>query len=72
MHPSPPIFREVVFVGCVRKHEQSKERCHKGIIFWNRGFLVKKGSYTTLQAAKIHVWQILKKIGKIRKSWSML
>src|SRR6218665_408027 len=32
-------------------------------------FLVKKGSYTTLQIAKI--WKILKKIGKIRKSWSM-
>jgi len=22
----------------MRKHEQSKIRCHQGIIFWNRGF----------------------------------
>ena len=34
----PPIFREVVFVGGMQKHEQSKKRCHQGIIFWNRGF----------------------------------
>ena len=63
----PPIFREVGFVGCVWKHEQSKKRCHQGIIFWNRGFsFEERVMYTSLQAAKI--WKILKKIGKIRKS----
>jgi len=45
----------------------------KGVIkelFYEIGvFVVKKGLYTTLQAAKI--WKILKKVGKIRKSWSM-
>ena len=52
---------------------ESTNRVKKGVIkelFSEIGvFLVKKGSYTTLQAAKI--WTILKKIGQIRKSWSM-
>jgi len=59
-----------VFVGRVRKHEQSKEKgVIKELLFEIGVFLVKKGSYTTLQIAKI--WNILKKIRKIRKSWSM-
>jgi len=29
----PPIFREVMFVGCVRKYEQSKKRSYQGILF---------------------------------------
>ena len=33
-----PIFLEIVFVGCARKHEQSKKRCHQRILFWNTGF----------------------------------
>ena len=33
----PPIFWEVVFVGCARKHEQSEKRCHRWIILLNRG-----------------------------------
>src|SRR6218665_2368265 len=49
------------------------KRVKKGVIkelFSEIGvFLVKKGSYTTLQAATI--WTILKKIGQIRKSWSI-
>jgi len=35
----------------------------KELLFEIGAFLVKKGSYTTLQIAKI--WKILKKIGKI-------
>src|SRR6218665_2929853 len=49
----------------MRKHEQSKKGVVKELFSEIGVFLVKKGSNTTLQAAKI--W----KIGKIRKSWSM-
>ena len=54
-----------MFVGCARKHEQSNKDVVKELFSEIGVFLVKKGSNTTLQAAKI--W----KIGKIRKSWSM-
>ena len=39
MHPSPQYFEKYSVVGCVRKYELSKIRCHQGIIFFkNRGF----------------------------------
>src|SRR6218665_2879927 len=54
MHPSPPpnILRSSV-VGCARKYEQSKKRCHKGILFSEIVvFLVRKGLYTTFNIVK--------------------
>jgi len=33
----PNILRSSV-AGCARKYEQSKKRCHQGIMFWNRAF----------------------------------
>ena len=35
--PSPDTLRSSVD-GCARKYEQSKKRCHKGILFWSSGF----------------------------------
>ena len=32
------IFLRDSVVGCARKYEQSKRKCHQGIIFWNKGF----------------------------------
>jgi len=37
MHPSHNILRSIL-VGCARKYEQSKKRCHQRILFWNSGF----------------------------------
>jgi len=62
---SPLIYWEVVFVGCARKHEQSKKSCHQGIIFWNRSFSGEEKSHTTLHAAKI--WEIWKDRKKSEK-----
>ena len=62
----PPIFWEIVFVGCAQKHEQSKKWCHQGIIFWNRGFSREEGSHMTLHAVKI--WKIWKKYRKNLKN----
>ena len=62
MHPSPPIFWEVVLSDARESTNRAKRRCHQGILFWNSVFLVKKGSYTTFNTVKIR---------KIRKTWSM-
>ena len=34
----PPTILRSSVCRMVWKHEQSKKRCHQGIIFWNRGF----------------------------------
>ena len=53
MHPSPHYFENSV-VGCARMYEQSKKRCHQGIIFWNRVFShEERVSYTTFRRVKI-------------------
>src|SRR6218665_626574 len=36
VHPSPNILRSSV-IGCVRKYEVSKKRCHKGIVSFMKG-----------------------------------
>src|SRR6218665_594661 len=69
IRPPPNILRSSV-VGCARKYEQSFK---KGVIkeFFSEivVFLLRKGSYTTFNIAKIRkIWE---KKGKIRKNWSM-
>ena len=59
MHSSPNILRS----SFCRQHEQSKKGVIKELFSEIGVFLVK------LQTAKI--WKILKKIGQIRKSWSV-
>jgi len=82
-HASAPpslIFWEVVFVGCAQKHEQSKERCNQGIIFWNRGFSREEGVTYDITCSKdmknlIKDMKTLKKYGQwlkkvIRNFWA--
>src|SRR6218665_1907842 len=69
IRPPPNILRSSV-VGCARKYEQSFK---KGVIkeFFSEivVFILRKGSYTTFNVAKIRkIWE---KKGKIRKNWSM-
>src|SRR6218665_2112680 len=41
----PQYFEKYSVVGCVRKYELSKKRCHQGIFTEIEVFLVKKGPY---------------------------
>src|SRR6218665_3585939 len=61
----PNILRSSV-VGCARKYEQSKKRCHKGIFFSEIVvFLVRKGSYRPTTFNTLKVRKIWEKKGKM-------
>ena len=54
----PPIFLEVVFVGCARKYEQSKKGVIKELFFEISVFLVKKGSYNDITHSTVKIGTI--------------
>jgi len=68
MHPSSPIFCEVV-LSDVRESTNRVKSAMKELFSEIGVFRVKKGSYMTFHTVRI--WKILKTIGKILKTWSM-
>jgi len=65
IHPSPPIFWEVVLSDAHESTNRIKKGIIKELLSKIVVFLVKKGSYTTFNTVKIR--KIWKKKGKIRK-----
>src|SRR6218665_169757 len=61
----PNILRSSV-VGCARKYEQSKKRCHKG----NSGCSCEEGVIYDIDRCK-KIRKIWEKKGKVRKTWSI-